>query len=425
MSLSVDKNKALIALSESDAGRFWKDEFETLAEPERIGRAIRERLTRLAAALIAASSSPVTATAVPDVATIRGVVDAAIRPIMAEHKVPGMAVAVTVDGRIFCFNYGVASRETNEPVSEATIFELGSVSKTFTATLASYAQALGKMSLADHPSKYMPRLKGAAVDKATLLNLGTYTAGGLPLQFPDGVSDDEGMISYFRNWTPGADPGVQREYSNPSIGLFGYVTSLALQRDFADEVETEFLPKLGLRHTYIRVPVSAIADYAWGYDKQNRPVRVNPGVFDAEAYGVKSTAADMIRFVQVNMDTSGLEAPMRRAIDGTHVGYFEVDGMVQGLGWEQYPYPVALERLLEGNSEPRIFNPNPAKRVRGQPAGPRLFNKTGSTGGFGAYVAFVPEKRIGVVMLANRSYPIPDRVRAAYVILSRLATSTK
>lgn len=382
-------------------------------------------LTRFAAALIAAYLCPLTATAASNVATMREVVDAAIRPIMAEHNVPGMAVAVTVDGHTFFFNYGMASRETNERVSEATIFELGSVSKTFTATLASYAQALGKLSLADHPSKYMPQLRGTAVDKATLLNLGTYTAGGLPLQFPDDVSDDGGMIRYFQNWTPGAEPGAQREYSNPSIGLFGHLTGLALQRDFADAVETELLPKLGLRHTYIRVPASAAADYAWGYDQQNRPVRVSPGVFDAEAYGVKSTAADMIRFVHVNMDTSGLEDPVRRAIDGTHVGYFEVGGMVQGLGWEQYPYPVSLQRLLQGNSDTTIFALDAAKRVPGRPAGIRLFNKTGSTRGFGAYVAFVPEKRIGVVMLANRSYPIPDRVRAASVILSRFATSTK
>jgi beta-lactamase class C len=168
-----------------------------------------------------------------------------------------------------------------------------------------------------------------------------------------------------------------------------------------------------------------MVDYAWGYNTANRPVRVNPGVFDAEAYGVKSTAADMIRFVHLNLDASGLEPPVRSAVEATHVGHFEIGAMVQGLGWEQYPYPASLALLLKGNSNTVIFDANTAKPVAGPLAGPRLFNKTGSTAGFGAYVVFVPEQRIGIVMLANRSYPIADRVRAAFAILSGLATPVK
>lgn len=358
-----------------------------------------------------------------DSARIRGIVDAAIRPLMAEYDVPGMAVAITIDGRPYFFNYGVASKESNSPVTEQTLFEIGSVSKTFTATLASYAQVLGKLSLDDHPGRFIPRLVGSAIDSATLLHLGTYTAGGLPLQFPAEVSGDEGAIGYFRQWRPDAAPGAQRRYSNPSIGLLGHITGLALEGDFADVVETRLLPGLGLNHTYIRVPESAMADYAWGYNAENRPMRVNPGTFAAEAYGIKSTAADLIRFVQANIQPERLEGPLRRAIEGTQVGYFRIGEMVQGLGWEQYPWPITLERLLAGNSPTIIMQANPAARLTPAqaPSGPTLFNKTGSTGGFGAYVAFVPEQRIGIVMLANRNYPIPARVTAAHAILQQLA----
>jgi beta-lactamase class C len=341
---------------------------------------------------------------------------------MAEYDVPGMSVAVIVDGRASFFNYGVASRENSTPVSESTIFELGSVSKTFTATLGAYAQVLGKLSLDEHPGKYMPQLKGAAIDKASLLNLGTYTAGGLPLQFPDEVTD-KGMPAYFQHWKPEAAPGAQRLYSNPSIGLFGHVAALALKRDFAGALERQIFPSLGLKHSYVHVPDCAMANYAWGYDKASKAIRVNPGVFAAEAYGVKSTSADMLRFVQANIEPGKLAGPLRRAVEGTHVGYFEVGPMVQGLGWEQYPYPVALERLLAGNSAAIILDANPAKRIAApmSPSVPTLFNKTGSTNGFGAYVAFVPAKRIGIVMLANKNYPIPARVKAAYAILEQLA----
>ncbi|MES2103158.1 MAG: class C beta-lactamase [Pseudomonadota bacterium] len=373
-------------------------------------------------AVVSSCCLPFTSQAADDTAKIRAIVDTAIRPLMAEYDVPGMAVAVTVDGKPLFFNYGVASREKNTPVSEATLFELGSVSKTFTATLASYAQVLGKLSLDDHPGKTMPQLKGSAIDKASLLHLGTYTAGGLPLQFPDEISDNQ-MTGYFRQWKPEAAPGAQRRYSNPSIGLLGHITGLALKSDFADAVETQLFPQLGLHHSYIRVPESAMADYAWGYDKANKAIRVNPGVFAAEAYGVKSTASDMISFVQANIAPGKLAEPMQRAVDGTHVGYFKVGGMVQGLGWEQYPYPVTLEHLLAGNSETIIWESNPAKRLTPPraPLGATLFNKTGSTNGFGAYVAFVPQKKIGIVMLANRNFPIPARIKAAHAILEQLA----
>ncbi len=353
-------------------------------------------------------------------AKIAAVVDAAFRPLLEEHGVPGIAVAVTIDGQRYFFNYGLASKADDTPVTEETLFEIGSVSKTFTATLAAQALTLGKMSLDDHPSQYMPQLRDSAIDKASLLNLGTYTAGGLPLQFPNTVTN-EAMSAYFQQWTPSAAPGVQRQYSNPSIGLLGYLTSLALGGDFADLVETDVFSKLGLSHTHIRVPETEMANYAWGYNKAGEPVRVNPGVFDHEAYGVKSTAADMITFMEANIHPE--QTPIQQAIEGTHVGYFKIGGMVQGLGWEQYPYPVTLDHLLAGNGAKMAMEANAAAQLATpQPAsGSTLFNKTGSTDGFGAYAAFVPAEKIGIVMLANKNFPIKARVAAAHAVLEQLS----
>ena len=96
--------------------------------------------------------------------------------------------------------------------------------------------------------------------------------------------------------------------------------------------------------------------------------------------------------------------------------------MTQDLVWEQYPNPVELDSLLAGNSAKIIFEANPATELD-PPSAPQddvLINKTGSTNGFGAYVAFVTGKKIGIVVLANKSYPIDARVTAAYKILMRL-----
>jgi len=380
-----------------------------------------------AVACIVCCMFPLASLAADDGATLRATVDAAMRPLMAGHDVPGMAVAVTVNGQSYFFNYGVASRETHAAVSENTLFELGSVSKTFAATLATYAQEQGILSLDEHPGTYLPQLRDSAIDQASLLQLGTYSAGGLPLQVPDQIVNMQQMMAYLQSWQPDAALGAVRRYSNPSIGLFGYITALAMQRDFADAAQSVLFPQLGLQRTYVRVPANAQANHAWGYNKDNKAIRVNPGVFDAEAYGIKSSAADMIHFVQVNIEPGQLAGPMRRAVEATHVAYFDVEAMVQGLGWEQYPYPVTLERLQDGNSSSMSTQAHPARQLRAPrtPSGPTLFNKTGSTGGFGSYVLFVPEKKIGIVMLANKNYPIPARVEAAYAILEQLARMAK
>ncbi|WP_370461248.1 class C beta-lactamase [Devosia yakushimensis] len=371
----------------------------------------------LAAATTCLSSIAVLADDAPE--AIAAAVDAAFQPLLEEHDVPGLAVGVTIGGQHYFFNYGLAAKDTKAPVSENTLFELGSVSKTFTATLGASAVVIGGMSLADHPSKYMPELEGKGVDKATLLNLATYTAGGLPLQFPDAP----GMEAYFQQWTPDAAPGEQRRYSNPSIGLFGYLGARALDGDFTDLMEKAIIPGLGLTSTYMRVPEEAMDNYAWGYNRDGKPTRVNPGWLAAEAYGVKSSTADMLRFIDANIAPETLEPELRQAVEGTHIGYFRVGEMVQGLGWEQYPFPVSLERLLAGNAATMAMEPNPATELTPpvSPTEPTLYNKTGSTNGFGAYVAFVPEEKIGVVMLANKNFPIPARITATHAVLEALA----
>ncbi|MFQ2829076.1 serine hydrolase, partial [Aeromonas caviae] len=146
---------------------------------------------------------------------------------------------------------------------------------------------------------------------------------------------------------------------------------------------------------------------------------VTPGMLADEAYGIKTSSADLLRFVKANI--SGVDnAAMQQAIDLTHQGQYAVGEMTQGLGWERYPYPVSEQTLLAGNSAKVILEANPTAAPR-ESGSQMLFNKTGSTSGFGAYVAFVPAKGIGIVMLANRNYPIPARVKAAHAILTQLA----
>ncbi len=353
---------------------------------------------------------------------IETVVNAAVQPVMQAEGIHGMAVAITVNGQAHYFNYGVASKEAGNPVTQDTLFEIGSVSKTFTATLAAYAQATGKLSLSDKASQVLPALRGSAFDQISVLQLGTYSAGGLPLQFPAEYDSADKMLSYYKQWKPLYAPGSHRLYSNPSLGLFGYLAAQSMGRPFDDLMEKNLLPKLGLKHTYVHVPQAQMALYAQGYNKEGQPVRVTPGALDSEAYGVKTSAADLLAYVGANIKPTSLEKPLQQAIALTHSGYYTVGGMTQGLGWEMYRYPITLDRLLDGNSTPMAMQAHEVQWLNPPQAQPQdaLINKTGSTGGFGAYVAYVPSKDIGIVMLANKNYPNAERVRIAHQILSAL-----
>ena len=350
---------------------------------------------------------------------LRPVVDASIQPLLKEHRIPGMAVAVLKDGKAHYFNYGVANRESGASVSEQTLFEIGSVSKTLTATLGAYAVVKGAMQLDDKASRHAPWLKGSAFDSITLGELATYSAGGLPLQFPEEVDSSEKMRAYYRQWAPVYSPGSHRQYSNPSIGLFGHLAASSLKQPFAQLMEQTLLPGLGMHHTYVNVPKQAMASYAYGYSKEDKPIRVNPGMLADEAYGIKTSSADLLAFVKANIGGVDDKA-LQQAISLTHKGHYSVGGMTQGLGWESYAYPVTEQTLLAGNSAKVILEANPTAAPR-ESGSQVLFNKTGSTNGFGAYVAFVPARGIGIVMLANRNYPIPARVKAAHAILAQLA----
>jgi beta-lactamase class C len=387
---------------------------------------MKSRITRvLTAILFSTCALTGSSRAADDKAEVKSVVDAAVRPIMDKYGIPGMAVGITVGGKSYLFDYGVASKETGQPVTSSTIFEVGSISKTFTVTLASWAQVNGYLSLSDNTSAYLPSMRGTAFGDVSLMHLGTHTPGGFPLQVPDDVRNNDQLMTYFEKWKPSYKAGTVRTYANPSIGMLGYITAKSMNQDYAALMERQLFPALGLTSTYINVPESKMADYAQGYTKKDDPARMTAAVLSSEAYGVKTTATDMIRFVEANMKMGKLGEKLQRAITDTHTGYFKAGVMTQDMIWEQYAYPVDLKTLLQGNSYEMINKPTPVTPLT-PPLEPRddvFINKTGSTNGFGGYVAFVPEKKLGIVVLANKNYPNDDRITIAHKILTQLAAN--
>ncbi|WP_256583997.1 class C beta-lactamase [Pseudomonas sp. SDI] len=351
------------------------------------------------------------------------VVRAAAIRVMQQHNIPGLAVGVTLEGQQHFYNFGQADKASGQAVTSDTLFEVGSVSKTLTATATAYAQVTGKLELGAPVAHYLPQFKDTAFGNLSVLNLATHTSGGFPLQVPDAVSDDAQLTRYLRQWQPAHTPGSYRTYANPSIGMMAVVAAQSLGQAFRPLMEQQVYPQLGMSSTYIRVPQTQMARYAWGYDKTGAAVRVGPGVLADEAYGMKTTARDLLRFVEVNLGAPVANQALAQAVQLTHTGYFDTGNMVQDLVWEQYAYPVAVQTLVDGNANTWALESHPVRALT-PPLAPQQavwINKTGATNGFGAYVAFVPAKQMGIVLLANSNYPNEQRVRLAHEILSALA----
>lgn len=294
---------------------------------------------------------------------MQSLVDSVVKPLMTEYHIPGAVIGLTIDGKQYFYRYGVSSKTSWQSVTEHTLFEIGSISKTFTATLANYAQLKGKLTLTDMASDYVPALKGSHFDGISLINLATHTAGDLPMQVPDKVTNNAELMAYLKQWQPSFAPGTHRNYANPSIGLLGMIAAQSLNQTFQQALEQTIFPQLGMTSSYVKVPSDKMADYAQGYNKQDMPVRVNPGVLADEAYGVKTTATDLLQFVEANMQMHPLAKPLQTAIDETHRGYFDVGVMTQDMIWEHYSYPIELDKLLMGHTQEVVFGSTPVNPI--------------------------------------------------------------
>jgi beta-lactamase class C len=288
--------------------------------------------------------------------------------------------------------------------------------------LAFDATETGALKWDDPVSHYLPYLRGTHLDNVSLLNLATHTTGGMPLQLPETVKTDADLTAYYQDWVPPSSPGTVRTYANPSIGLLGVATASAMKGGFTALARNKIIAPLGLAHTYYAVPKAEERHYAEGYTRDGRPVRLSPAPLATEAYGVRTTAGDLLRFVAAQLGLIEADPQLRRALTATHVGYFRAGPMTQALIWEWYPLPVSSADFSAGNNDDMVLRSNPVTRIDPPlpPPAAALVNKAGATNGFGTYTAFIPGRRVGLVILANRNHPTMVRLALARQIFEAL-----
>jgi beta-lactamase class C CMY-2 len=377
-------------------------------------------LCALPLVLLPAGIASAETVAIQSAAALQAQVNQQVSQLMQKQQIPGMAVAVLWQGKIFHYSFGQADVAQKRAVTPDTIFELGSISKTFAGVIAAEALERGEIQMTDPVAKHWPALASPQWQQINMQHLATYTAGGLPLMMPNNVKDEASLLSFYQQWQPKYTPGSQRVYANSSIGLFAHLAVAAGGQPYANEF-AKLTSTLKLANTYLQVPSSAEAQYAWGYN-EGKPVRIGKGMLLDEAGGAKASVRDLAKWVQANLQPQQVnDQVLQAAISRAQQQYAKSGLMFQGLGWEMLDYPLQLSSLqamtdpsfVAGNSATIIY---PAAAARAN----SWVHKTGATGGFSAYAAFIPSKQVGIVLLANKRYPNALRVELAYQILEGL-----
>ena len=315
--------------------------------------------------------------------------DSEIRRILVERidsqrQSVGIVVGVIEPAGRRVIAYGALDKGDKRPLNGDTIFEIGSVTKVFTSLLLSDMVQHGEVTLTDPVAKFLPA--GVKVPERggraiTLEDLATHTSG-LP-RLPSNLAPKdpanpyadytpEQLYQFLSTYQLTRDIGTQYEYSNLGGGLLGLALARRAGTDYESLVRSRICNPLAMTSTRIELSPALKARFATGYDASLNPVPAWDLPTLAGAGALRSTANDLLLFLEANLGyTKTPLAPAMAAMLKVRrpTG---APGMEIALGWH-----VANR---DGNE---------------------IVWHNGGTGGFRSFVAFDPKSRAGIVVLSN------------------------
>ncbi len=308
-----------------------------------------------------------------------------LRYLVEDGEAKGIVLGILEpDGSTRVVSYG-RTDEAGTPLRPQSSFEIGSITKTFTATLLADMVARGNVSLSDPVSKYLPpevRMPTFSDREITLVDLATHTSG---LSDPvmqaalssRGVEDAlavpvEELFAMLSGYELSREPGTVVEYSNAGMGLLGLALGRATGSSLPALVQERILEPLGMTETAYDLEEVPVESQVQGfYGERAVPPVVNSSALDG-AGGLRSNMEDMLRFLAANVGAADtdLGRAMRDAQGARHPT--GAGGRSVGLAWST----VVL-------------------------GGRELIEHSGDTDGFTTQIAFDPEREVGVVLLTN------------------------
>jgi serine-type D-Ala-D-Ala carboxypeptidase/endopeptidase len=321
-------------------------------------------------------------------------VDAAAKPLIDRGAAAGLAIGLVDRDRTWTFGYGRAADGADKPPDERTIFEIGSVTKVFTAVALAQMVQEKQVTLDDPVGKYLPEsVKVAEHDgrQITLEHLATHTSGlpRLPANLLPQIALNPGnpyakyTVEQLYAAAGGASlaspPGSRFAYSNFGAGLLGHALARRAGMTYEELVREKICQPLGMTETWIVLPPECRGRFAQGHTASGKAATPWEIVTLAGAGGLRSTVHDMLLFVAANLGLR--KTPLDAALEMTHVPRHETDTAAHriALGWHL--------RTKEG-----------------------ILWHNGETGGFHSFVGIRTDRQTGVVVLSNTACKSVDEL---------------
>jgi len=293
----------------------------------------------------------------------------------------GIVVGYIDGDTVEYYSYGKTALTNGTDVDENSVFEIGSISKTFTAIMLAEKVIQGEMSLSDPMSKYLPesvKVPSRNGKVITLKDLATHSSG-LP-RLPDNLKPAnlnnpyadytiENAYSFLSSYELPRDIGETYEYSNYGMGMLGHILELQSGKSYEDLMVERIADVYGMNETRVVFTKSMKEHLAKGH-ANGREVENWDLPALAGAGAIRSTASDMVKYLQANIEYS--DTALNKGMKLSHqVAYAnEAQNLEIGLAWH-----------LGNNGNLVLHN--------------------GGTGGYSAMAAFNVTTKKGVVVLTN------------------------
>ncbi|OEJ98932.1 serine hydrolase [Flavivirga aquatica] len=268
-------------------------------------------------------------------------IDALIRSTYKTNE-PGASILIAKNGKtIYKKAFGLANLELNVPMTSDHVFEIGSITKQFTAVSILMLEEQGKLNLTDNITKFIPDYptQGKTITIHHLLNhtsgIKSYTS---MLQFKALARKDmmpTQIIDVFKNEPMDFDPGEKFLYNNSGYILLGYIIEVVSKQTYEEFIETHIFKKLGMASSFYGNKTELINNRASGYSKPGKTY-VNADYLSLTlpyaAGAIMSTVDDLLIWQNAIVKNKLIKkASLEKAINGSQLNNGKQ--IPYGYGW--------------------------------------------------------------------------------------------